>query len=305
MPGVTPLHGLAASAEKPIIHRMECARIMLEAGADPTIMDSFGSVPSDYVDDTDIPEPELLDEFPHLRNKTMKSIFFDAIPNLKIFNLIEDGNVDAVKKALMEEEKEGLQVAKDSDGNGLLVFTLQQILKHLDIDDDESQPTSALFFMLQIFKDLMEDAELDPNVPDKSGGTPLFTLCHIMKSMYTKGRANSKMKYLEQAALTLFQHKATISSNTIEILHDASRRGNTDMIRFMVETLQVDPNTKGRQGFTALHFAARSGRLEVLEYLIGCGAEVNGDDDRGKSAMDYAVANNRGEIIKVLKAHIG
>jgi len=77
------------------------------------------------------------------------------------------------------------------------------------------------------------------------------------------------------------------------------------MIRFMVETLQVDPNTKGRQGFTALHFAARSGRLEVLEYLIGRGAEVNGDDDRGKSAMDYAVANNRGEIIKVLKAHIG
>ena len=36
------------------------------------------------------------------------------------------------------------------------------------------------------------------------------------------------------------------------------------MLMFLIERLHIDPNLKGRQGMTAVHHAARSGKILAL-----------------------------------------
>jgi ankyrin repeat protein len=77
------------------------------------------------------------------------------------------------------------------------------------------------------------------------------------------------------------------------------------MARFLVETLHVDPNGKGRQGMTPLQFAARSGRMEILQYLLSLSSiDVQITDDRGQTALDAAQVNHHEAAVAALEAHI-
>eukprot|EP01083_Nonionella_stella_P169056 572365_1 len=78
-------------------------------------------------------------------------------------------------------------------------------------------------------------------------------------------------KYLEEIIIALLSNGGSsikISPSTTSILHDAARRGYIQTIRFWTEVLKVDINLKGRQGLTPLHFAARSGRVDVVKYIL-------------------------------------
>ena len=43
-----------------------------------------------------------------------------------------------------------------------------------------------------------------------------------------------------------------------------------------------------KKGFTALHWACKSGNTEVIRYLVAKGADLHQTDDNGKSPQDYA-----------------
>ena len=45
---------------------------------------------------------------------------------------------------------------------------------------------------------------------------------------------------------------------------------------------------KWKRGFTALHWAAKTGRTDIYEYLISKGADAGLKDEDGKTAADYA-----------------
>lgn len=74
------------------------------------------------------------------------------------------------------------------------------------------------------------------------------------------------------------------------------------MVQFLVDILGVDANFRGRQNMTALHFAARGGKVDVVKWMLeSCPAiEVNAVDGAGKRPLDYAIANGKEDIVGLL-----
>ena len=102
-----------------------------------------------------------------------------------------------------------------------------------------------------------------------------------------------------------------MSDKVIQMMHTAARKGLAPAVEFWIRELQVDPNIKGRQGLTPLHFAARSGKTQVVELLfrlndeLDLGLDINQVDDRGKTALDAAIANGKGDIVELIEAFFG
>jgi len=65
--------------------------------------------------------------------------------------------------------------------------------------------------------------------------------------------------------------------------------------------LKVDvPNLKGR---TALHVAARKGKVDLIPLLVGARADVNAQDMDGWTPLHHAVFNSRSEVVRLLHSH--
>ena len=97
-----------------------------------------------------------------------------------------------------------------------------------------------------------------------------------MKSTYVK---------LLLAAVQLL----TIAPLAIGSVHDAADRGHLEAVQRFIEEENVDVDGKNHLGRTALHAAALSGQAEVVEYLVGVGADVNALDNDGMTPLHWAV----------------
>lgn len=53
---------------------------------------------------------------------------------------------------------------------------------------------------------------------------------------------------------------------------------------------------------TALHWAVQRNKVDMVKLLIENGANINLEDDKGKTAFDYAVKEKNDEIIKLFEA---
>merc|ERR1719354_542090 len=112
-------------------------------------------------------------------------------------------------------------------------------------------------------------------------------------------------KYFEQVVLFLNDANAEMTKAMKDVFHEAARRGSVPVFKFYVEKLGFDPNLKGRQGMTPLHFSARSGKTSIVRWLL---SEYSGDvavdqsigDDRGKTALDLAMANKKQDVVEML-----
>ena len=51
--------------------------------------------------------------------------------------------------------------------------------------------------------------------------------------------------------------------------------------------LNFDVNTQNKNGWTALHCAARKNLKNVIEYLMERGADINIKDEFERTAVDY------------------
>ena len=67
---------------------------------------------------------------------------------------------------------------------------------------------------------------------------------------------------------------ASIDSQGLSALHWATQRGDSEMIRLLLEQ-GSDPNFVSRWDYSAIHYAARSGSLAGINYLLKYGARVD------------------------------
>lgn len=102
---------------------------------------------------------------------------------------------------------------------------------------------------------------------------------------------------------------AALSVETMEILRKAGADVNariTDVTSLTARIARANTLT-GRQGQTTLFYAAESGRLEVVKYLLEHGAKSDLVDDLGKSPLDLAAGNKADrskEIVSLLQAGV-
>ncbi|XP_063376252.1 ankyrin repeat domain-containing protein 39 [Cydia fagiglandana] len=82
-------------------------------------------------------------------------------------------------------------------------------------------------------------------------------------------------------------------------LHYAARNGHVDICRTLVGAgACVDAQTSGLA--TPLHKAAAAGKAATVKFLIQCGANVLMQDTDGETALHKAIANKRTDLINIL-----
>lgn len=80
--------------------------------------------------------------------------------------------------------------------------------------------------------------------------------------------------------------------NKYTALHWAAKHGNLDVIKLIAGTHKVDANVRSSGGYTPLHLAAMFGREEIMEVLINTyGADPGLRDYSGKRALHYLPKN--------------
>ena len=66
----------------------------------------------------------------------------------------------------------------------------------------------------------------------------------------------------------------------------------------------ADPNARSSGGYTLLHRASESGRIEIVHLLIEHGAIAEVKDDEGRTPLDVARGEQHEEIVKLLLEHL-
>ena len=103
----------------------------------------------------------------------------------------------------------------------------------------------------------------------------------------------------------LLEHGADIKAQdsvfSRSAIHFAAENGNLDTIKYLTEK-GVDLQDKDGYGATALHYAARSNKLDVIKYLVGKKVDYTAKDNRGWTAMHYAASGGGIDVVKYLLA---
>lgn len=88
-------------------------------------------------------------------------------------------------------------------------------------------------------------------------------------------------------------------------LLDAATRGDLAGVRRALAG-KVDINVRGAKGRTALMWAADTGKLDVVKYLVKKGvADINAKDDRSMTALMLAAYHGYTEVVKFLVETVG
>ena len=87
-------------------------------------------------------------------------------------------------------------------------------------------------------------------------------------------------------------------------LHGAAESGNIEIINLLL-TKGADIELKNKAGGTPLMWAAVYGNEQAVRTLIGHGANPNVKDVDGMSALDWAVKNKRTRVAEILKTQAG
>ena len=65
------------------------------------------------------------------------------------------------------------------------------------------------------------------------------------------------------------------------MLHKAASLGGAEMLMLLIERTGAKPDLMNNALATPLHLACRNGRDSVVKFLIGCGVDVNLQDEHG------------------------
>ena len=87
------------------------------------------------------------------------------------------------------------------------------------------------------------------------------------------------------------------------VIHEAAEKGNLpDVKRHLARGVAV--NAKDFDRYTPLHLAAREGHKEVVEYLVGKGADVNAKAPAwGRTPLGTAAERGHTDVVEILKRH--
>ena len=82
-------------------------------------------------------------------------------------------------------------------------------------------------------------------------------------------------------------------------LFDAIEANNLSKVKHLISDPKLDINAQIKDGATALHYAA-CGRLEICQFLVRKGADVNTTDNAGWTPLQVSILRGHNEITVLL-----
>ena len=177
--------------------------------------------------------------------------------------------------------------------------TTSSVSLHRPRESTDAKPLLLLSppFLVDQSRCLLE-AGADPNCADPLEGAPL----HAISSCACSAASDVAMVVAADIGRDLISRDATICPATKALLPNAAHRGKLHAVEYLIKDVGSDPNVVWRQGMTPLILAARAGRADIIHLLLTFDTlDLDTVDNAGKTAVDYAIANGRNEIVALLK----
>ena len=260
--GASPLHMVAQSHKATIDARLKVVEILINSGALLDQADKYGSTPLNLLEAST--EGSELDEKTKLllaKLRPMQPLIHQAIINLdssSLETLLSDNVLDinqtfqdvtplslAIRTFLEDIDKpDGIQVLNATEKRLCMIKTL--LMRGADPNCLIMERTT------DALEDVVKEAALHKLV------------CTLHKTYQGHTFSEQKVEMLHDLIDLLITSGSTVPLDTILLLHQAARLNECLFATFLLDKLHIDPNIKGRQGMTPLHFAARSGKVEML-----------------------------------------
>jgi len=307
---MTPLHcairGTFQSFKQTHTRRIECVKLLLQAGADCGIQDMKGK---DAFECIDVAIREA-----NTRQQSIGSIEEEMEEMRKVLRL-NGANLSQLGQCIDGIDLEGVRHSLGVDGsNAVTPMEVEKGLlaaadKFKFLLDEESTDEGAYKSLSGIMKLLLE-AGADPNAHPPITNTPAplsEAPLHILSSGICTAHAFSPSvgSAASDPVATIIQnlrsHGAKVGSQTMSLLPNAAHRGKVDSVKFLVDQVGIDVNYRGRQGMTSLILASRTGKIDIVKLLLTYESlDLDISDDVGKKAIDYATANGKQDIVDLL-----
>ncbi|XP_055999347.1 putative ankyrin repeat protein RF_0381 isoform X2 [Ostrea edulis] len=217
--------------------------------------------------------------------------------NEKIFEyLLKQENMD-VSKITLNKESVLHVAAKYGNTEICKLLKRNKAYKNLIDQKDCNQMNpfhvAARYGHLDILK-LMEDSGC--NILEKVGKSQ-----ENIAMFSCIGRSLEVLKYIGNSPLFKNALKAT-NYEGWNVAHYAAKMGHCDMLKYLIDEMEVDGINKSEKKKNCLHTACEKGHYETCEYLV---KTVTGilplKDDSGKHAAHFAAMSGSVKIMKFLE----
>lgn len=91
--------------------------------------------------------------------------------------------------------------------------------------------------------------------------------------------------------------------NWMRVLQASITNDRMEIVKLLLDNNYCGVNDSSL-GMTALMFAARDSTVNMVSYLLECGADAEAVSESGKTAMDYAVASGNKSVVEVLNEYL-
>nr|CAD7426767.1 unnamed protein product [Timema monikensis] len=239
---------------------------------------------------------------------------------------VQHGNISLVK--CLVENHANIELP-DSRGYRCLHFSSQckniEVVKYLirqgaelgakDMEGNTALHISAQHGCLEVFICLVE-AEATIDTQNNRGHTALklakdnghkdvveYLEWRQPKKYVTYDKKFGSLRQNEMKSGLLILKYSSTAGDHVSVVSDGANGG---VIHSVEDTLPSEGhdlsenNLVVQEGFTSLHKAARSGKIEAVELAIREGAEINLRDNKGLTALHHAVHSHEVDVLNVL-----
>ncbi|RKY27733.1 MAG: hypothetical protein DRP79_02980 [Planctomycetota bacterium] len=292
------------------------AKMLIKKGADPNILDKWGLTPLFHaacLGDLDIANVLITNgaDVNAIEKTLGETVLIKAISkfrsahpsyppisaDLKKLPPCPLAQIEMVKFLL--ENGADVRIRSKNNGNTALHFAAErnyvQIIPllidfHADVNAINNNRETALFLAAQAgMSDAVEvllQYDADPDIPDKSGVTPLLTIIR------TSSTSPEYLQALDETAEVLIKSGASLDftdkyKRTYLML--SAESGKAKIIQMLLSQSKHLINAKDGQGLTALMYAAKSQHYQSAKALVKSGAKIYLKDSMGKTALMYGV----------------